>query len=260
MVDQALLDDVKSLLDRDFGDDRILKQIFRACQRDEVISNYERNYVKHLAEMHLEKKPSFSPDNNDLSQSSTISTSPPPPPPTTPDVVLPLTSKALQIQPLQKSQSKSFLSSKKGKVLIGIGIFVVLIMVIAAVAFVSFVNLVTDGTGGTIDVVTPPVTPIIPLSPAFEGSFIQTDVSSYVHKDLISINGAISSDTDQTVHLTIKDPNDIVVWNEQLSLKSNGEFSTLIIAGGLGWDDSGLYTLTAATNVDIIEAVFSFTR
>ncbi len=259
MVDQSLLDDVKSLLDRDFGDDRILKQIFRACQRDEVISNYERNYVKRLAEMYLEKRPDFSsPDNNDLSQPLTTS---PSPPTTIPDVVLPLTSKTLQIQPLQKSQSKSFLSSKKGKVLIGIGIFVVLIMVIAVVAFVSFVNLVSDGTGGAIDAVTPPaVTPIIPPSTVFEGSFIQTDVSSYVHKDLISINGAISSDTDQTVHLTIKDPNDIVVWEERLSLKSNGEFSTLTIAGGLGWDDSGLYTLTAVTNVDIIEANFLLTR
>ena len=41
-----LLDDVNSLLDGDFGDDRILKQIARACKNNEVISNYERNYVK----------------------------------------------------------------------------------------------------------------------------------------------------------------------------------------------------------------------
>lgn len=52
----SLLDDVKALLDKDFGDDRILKQICRACEHNEIISNYERNYVKQLAEKHLGRK------------------------------------------------------------------------------------------------------------------------------------------------------------------------------------------------------------
>ena len=56
-MSDMLLDDVNSLLDGDFGDDRILKQIARACKNNEVISNYERNYVQKLAEQHLGKKP-----------------------------------------------------------------------------------------------------------------------------------------------------------------------------------------------------------
>jgi hypothetical protein len=52
----SLLDDVTSLLQGDFGDDRILKQIVRACKNNEVISNYERNYVQKLAEQYLGKK------------------------------------------------------------------------------------------------------------------------------------------------------------------------------------------------------------
>ena len=36
-----------------------LKQIRRACEHNEVISNYERNYVRKLAEKHLGKKPEF---------------------------------------------------------------------------------------------------------------------------------------------------------------------------------------------------------
>ena len=52
MID-SLHDDVKALLDKDFGDDRILKQIFRACENNEIISNYERNYVRKLSEKHL---------------------------------------------------------------------------------------------------------------------------------------------------------------------------------------------------------------
>jgi len=56
-MNDSLLDDVKALLDKDFGDDRILKQICRACENNEVISNYERNYVRKLAEKHLGRKP-----------------------------------------------------------------------------------------------------------------------------------------------------------------------------------------------------------
>jgi len=56
-MSDMLLDDVNSLLDGDFGDDRILKQIARACKNNEVISNYERNYVQKLAEQYLGKKP-----------------------------------------------------------------------------------------------------------------------------------------------------------------------------------------------------------
>jgi hypothetical protein len=55
----SLLDDVTSLLEGDFGDDRILKQIVRACKNNEVISNYERNYVQKLAEQYLGKKEEF---------------------------------------------------------------------------------------------------------------------------------------------------------------------------------------------------------
>jgi len=55
----SLLDDVTSLLQGDFGDDRILKQIVRACKNNEVISNYERNYVQKLAEQYLGKKEEF---------------------------------------------------------------------------------------------------------------------------------------------------------------------------------------------------------
>ena len=56
----SLLDDVTSLLEGDFGDDRILKQIARACKNNEVISNYERNYVQKLTEQYLGKKDEIS--------------------------------------------------------------------------------------------------------------------------------------------------------------------------------------------------------
>ena len=52
-----LIDDVQALLDKEKGDERILKQIFRACENNEVISNYERNYVRNLAEKYLGRAP-----------------------------------------------------------------------------------------------------------------------------------------------------------------------------------------------------------
>jgi hypothetical protein len=52
-----ILDDVQALLDKEFGDKRILEQILRAAQNDEVISNFERNYVRKLGEKHLGKIP-----------------------------------------------------------------------------------------------------------------------------------------------------------------------------------------------------------
>jgi hypothetical protein len=59
---------------------------------------------------------------------------------------------------------------------------------------------------------------------------IQTDLESYNKKDLISISGV--SDTTGNVNLTIENQNNELVWAEQVSLKSDGRFSTLAIAGG----------------------------
>ena len=48
-----ILDDIKGLLDLKKGDPKILNMIKRAAEQGEVISLYERNYVKNLAEQFL---------------------------------------------------------------------------------------------------------------------------------------------------------------------------------------------------------------
>lgn len=102
-----LIDDVKALLDKDFEDDRILKQILRACQNDEVISNYERNYVKKLVEKHLRKKPeSVLPLQVEEK-------------PVIPDVIMPQTQSVSKTQSFQYSSSKT--QSKKFKNVFRIG-------------------------------------------------------------------------------------------------------------------------------------------
>lgn len=230
MVD-PLLDDVKALLDKDFGDDRILKQICRACENNEVISNYERNYVRQLAEKHLGRKSEFTPTPS-VAEKSLV-----------PDVPIP------EIQSIQQTQSFqtqvpriSYSKSKNKKIMFGIGGLALVIIIAIAVSFNGL------PTGTTIN--TPSDNTPISLS-------IQTDLESYDKKDLISISG-VSTSTG-TVNLSIKNQNNELVWAEQISLKSDGRFSTLAIAGGSGWEKSGTYTITVDDSKEIKSNTFSFT-
>ena len=226
-----LLDDVKSLLDKDFGDDRILKQICRACENNEVISNYERNYVRNLAEKHLGRKPEFTPTPSIVEK------------PSVPDVPIPEIQSIQQTQPLQTEVPRiSYSKSKNKKIMYGIGGLVLVIIIAAAVSFNGL------PTGTTIN--TPSNNTPISLS-------LQTDLESYNKKDLISISG-VSTSTG-TVNLSIKNQNNELVWAEQISLKSDGRFSTLVIAGGSGWEKSGTYTITVDDGKEIKSDIFSFT-
>ncbi len=231
MID-PLLDDVKALLDKDFGDDRILKQICRACENNEVISNYERNYVRKLAEKYLGKKPEFIQTPH-IEEKQVI-----------PDVVYP------EIKPIQQTQSLqteapriSYYKPKNKKIIFGIGSFALVIAIAAVIAFSG----ISDGTT-KIDT----MTNNIPISLS-----VQTDLKSYNNKDLISISGV--SDTTGNVNLSIENQNNELVWAEQVSLKSNGKFSTLAIAGGSGWENSGTYTIKVDNGKEIISNTFSFT-
>ncbi|MBC8516582.1 MAG: hypothetical protein ISR81_01025 [Nitrosopumilus sp.] len=226
-----LLDDVKALLDKDFGDDRILKQICRACENNEVISNYERNYVRKLAEKHLGKKPEFTQTPH-VEEKHIVA-----------DVVMPEIKPAQQIQSLQTEVPRiSYSKPKNKKIVFGIGSFALVIIVAAAIAFTG----ITDGTNfGTSTNNT-----LISLS-------IQTDLESYNKKDLISISGV--SDTTGNVNLTIENQNNELVWAEQVSLKSDGRFSTLAIAGGQGWENSGTYTIKVNNGKETRSDTFSFT-
>ncbi len=149
----SLLDDVKALLDKDFGDDRILKQICRACENDEVISNYERNYVKKLAEKHLGRRPEIIQTQVSIEEK-----------PIVPDVVMPVIPSVQKIQALQPLPPRiSSSKSKNPKLMLGIG-GVVLVIIIAVAASFSGISDVTP-TNSISDTLT-----------------IKTDLSSYNKK------------------------------------------------------------------------------
>ncbi|EIJ66973.1 hypothetical protein BD31_I1418 [Candidatus Nitrosopumilus salaria BD31] len=230
-MNDPLLDDVKALLDKDFGDDRILKQICRACENNEVISNYERNYVRKLAEKHLGKKPEIIPTPS-AEEKKVV-----------PDVVIPQITPIQKTQTLQRKPVKISSNSKNTKIMVGIGAAALAIIIAVGVSF----NGVSDGIS-KID--NPNNSVPVSLS-------IQTDLSSYSKKDLISISG--TSNTSGVVNLSIVNQNNKLVWTEQVSLKNNGKYSTLAIAGGSGWESSGTYTIKVDNGVEIKSSTFSFT-
>ena len=212
----SLLDDVISLLEGDFGDDRILKQIARACKNNEAISNYERNYVQKLAEQYLGKKAEI------------------------PSSIEPEIESSIQNQTLQSQVSRSP-GLKNPKLILGFGGVALVIIIVAAVVFSSNSDSFTSDPKSEIQ---------LTLT-------IQTDLSSYSHKDIISISGTCTNS--EIVNLSIKNEKNNLVWAEQLSIKNNGMYSTLSIAAGSGWENSGTYTITVDSGSEIKLIKFSFT-
>ena len=221
-----LLDDVNSLLDGDFGDDRILKQIARACKNNEVISNYERNYVQKLAEQYLGKKSQTIP----VEKPETIKT---------PDVIIPkIEPSTPQIFAASPPQSSN---SKKSKLFLGFGGIGLVIIIAAALLLFSNTDSISSNSESSIK---------IELS-------VQSDLSSYSQTDLISINGV--SVNSKFVNLSIMNSNNELVWAEQVSVKNDGKYSTLAIAGGSGWENSGSYKIEVDNGSNIKSITFSFT-
>ena len=229
----SLLDDVKALLDKDFGDDRILKQICRACENDEVISNYERNYVRKLAEKYLGKRPEVVQTQKPIEEKHIV-----------PDVIIPETPSFQKTQTFQREPSRTSSSnSKNSKIMMGIG----------GLAFVIIIAVIVSFTGIS-DVTTTKMEN--PTNSIPDTLSIQTDLSSYNKKDLISISGI--SDISGTVNLSIENQKNKLVWTEQVSIKSDGKFSTLTIAGGLGWESSGTYTIKVDNGAETKSSTFAF--
>lgn len=226
-----LLDDVKALLDKDFGDDRILKQICRACENNEVISNYERNYVRKLAEKYLGKKPEIISSNIPVEEK-----------PIVPDVILSETPKnqLVQHKPLNKSSN-----SKNSKIMLGAGGVALVIIVVIAVSFTGIPD-------------TPTTKVEIPGSVTTDTLSVKTDLTSYASKDLISISG--TSNISGNIDLSIKNQDGKLIWSEQVSTNNNGVYSTLAIAGGPDWSNSGTYTINADNSVDTKSNTFLFSK
>jgi len=210
--------DVKSLLDKEKGDERILKQILRACENDEVISNFEINYVKKLIGDSLTLASQIKSDV-DTQEKSIV-----------PEIIF---SSNQNIEPLfSTSPRNSAVKFKNTKIFISAGSAIFAIIVILGLSTIGISNVVSD-----------------------DSISIKTDLSTYEKGDIISISGTSISNK---INLSIENQNGQLVWSEQLSVKNNNEFSTLTIAGGDGWNKSGIFTIKAEDNSGIKSNTFSF--
>jgi len=225
-----LIDDVKTLLDKEKGDERILKQICRACENNEVISNYERNYVRKLAEKYLGRVPEVE-ENQHAEEKPII-----------PDVVFSKPSSTQNIETSQITYPRTVkLKSKNTKMLLGIGGAILAIVVIIGVSFSGISYIESDDSQ---------------IHMGSSTLLIQTDLSTYQKGDIISISG--TSDAAGKINLSIENQDGELVWSEQISVKSDGKFSTLAIAGGPGWDKPGTFTIKAENNLETTSKTFSF--
>ena len=130
----------------------------------------------------------------------------------------------------------SFSSNKKLGVLAGVA---------AAIAIIVIVGF----TGTTDSVVSTTIT---------EPLLVNVDQTTYQRADIISISGNSKSASTQSVELTIENTNGVKIWSENINPKNDGQFSTLVIAGGGGWENDGVYILKVTHSDLASEIKFKF--
>ena len=114
----------------------------------------------------------------------------------------------------------------------------VLAGVAAAIALVVIIGF-SASTGQTN------VIPASVMPGSSEQIIVNIDESSYKNADIIFVSGSIKSADGKSVELSIENTNGDKIWKEYVDIKNDGQFTTLVIAGGLGWADSGTYVLNA---------------
>ena len=257
-----LLDDVRALLEGGFGDDRILKQILRACEHAEVISNYERNYVRRLAEKHLGRGAHAGPQPPPARAPGVAPGQGTPP---APGVAVPAgippagkdgalgagAAVPAARQPSSPAPSSSSSDSKGLKA----------VLVVAGVALVVLIAAGVLLGGSTAPDGQPADGNADPAAaaggnPAPGALSVSTDAPAYEHSDIISISGISSARG--VINISIENQESRTVWTEEAITRDDGRYSTLIIAGGPGWEKAGTFTITADSGVHVGSDTFLF--
>jgi len=207
----TFLTDLDDLIRYHHGDIKKLREIRDTVRHDNFITTDNKNYVESLITMYLKNQPF------DKSLSSQR----------------PVTKIKLQSKPTTSSSDSksnvavSFSPNKKIGVLAG---------VVAAIAIIVIVGFSATNQTDIIDST---------VSSISEPLLVNVDQTTYQRADIISISGNSKSASTQSVELSIENTNGIKIWNENINLKNDGKFSTLVIAGGGGWENGGTYTLKA---------------
>ena len=248
-MDSFIIEDVNALLKLKKGDSGKLNHIKDLCESNEIISISDRKYIERLASQYLNKsdqkktknpdKPKLFPTEELVSRPQTFETDTSRHPPD-----LSKESKITEVISAKKIDSKPFNLSANKKILFGIG------AIILAIILVVTVGIMYDGFQVKFD---------SDIKKDFSSEFsLETDESSYGTGDIISISGQIPSSSSGTVQLSIENESGKLVWEENVKIKYDGSFSTLLIAGGTGWENSGKYTLNVEHQELTNQILFDF--
>ena len=223
----TFITDLDDLIKERHGDIKKLREIRDTIKHDNFITTNDKNYVESLITTYLKNQPLEKPLHRKQ-----------------PDIK----SKLPQKPTAESSDPKtnfafSFSSNKKFGILGGAA---------AAIAIIAVLGFTSINQDGVMDSV---------LSSTSNNPLLITiDQNKYQRADIISISGDTSS-SNGMITLSIEDVNGIKIWNENIKPKSNGNFSTLVIAGGGGWENNGAYTLKAVaknTSGDSLQAEIKF--
>ena len=203
----TFLTDLDDLIRHHNGDVKKLREIRDTIRHDNFITTDNKNYVESLITMYLKNKPFAKPLHSQQSDTK------------------------IELQPkptTSSSDSKSnvafsFSSNKKLGVLAGVA---------AAIAIIVIVGFTGTTDSAVITTITEPL-------------LVNVDQTTYQRADIISISGNSKGNNQHAVELSIENVNGVKIWNENINPKIDGQFSTLVIAGGGGWEDDGSYTLKA---------------
>ncbi len=220
--------DLNDLIIIDYGDTKRLRNIRDIIKHDNFITSVDKKYVESLISAYLRNQ---SLDGSEVNIKSRT-----------------IVKLKDDVKPTGRdtASSSSLFSGSNNKKL---GILAGVAAVIAIVVVVGF-----SASTDQIDITT--VSDIIPSSTP--QIIINVDGSSYKTADIISISGSIKSADGKSVELSIENTSGDKIWREYIDIKNNGQFSTLIIAAGFGWDGSGTYVLKAQHNELENKIKFSF--
>ena len=243
-MDSFIVEDVDKLLELKKGDKNRLVQIKEMCESNQIIPISERKYVERLASQYIRRfekaepkkteKPKLVPEKEEIKPAQELSTEQ-------------IQTQKVEIPKIEERKpSRGFELKIANKKLLGFGaIFLAVILVVVTAV----------GTNGIQIPDTQPPQSTQPV-PQFG---LETDESSYGRADIISISGNILSASSGTVRVAIENSAGQEIWAENLSLKRNGEFTTLLIAGGSGWEQSGQYSLIAEYQEQTKQVTFDYT-
>jgi len=205
----TFITDLDDLIRHHHGDVKKLREIRDTIRHDNFITTEDKNYVESLITMHLKNQPL----DKSLSRKR-------------PDTKIKLQPKPTLSSPdLKNNFTFNFSSNKKLGILGGVAAAIAIIVIMGFTA----INTPIDSTVS---------------STASNPLLVNIDQTTYQRADIISISGDTNSYT-KSVELSIENTNGVKIWKEIINPKNDGQFSTLIIAGGGGWENNGVYTLKA---------------